>query len=232
MPPGKAECVSARTSQRRKATGSWRGSTAYIHTVETRIVWELILEEFWGNGKWGAEPCCRKSSFYFMLPTISLFTAFPFQGTKFCFPDKQNHCTVKQINSHELFRNQWATDNYEYCFCLAKVRYLCISNLWPLAYIMRKNRRCYQGLSFCYEDREVPLLKNNIPSPQQIHSFLTFLCSSDQIIKQPSLFIPSSAKDMSSVSEKHPLTIIIIIMTSQQVDTIMPENHPHNYTVL
>jgi len=51
MSPGKAEYVSARTLQRRKATGSSRGSTANLQTLETRIVRKLILEAFRGNGK-------------------------------------------------------------------------------------------------------------------------------------------------------------------------------------
>lgn len=176
-----------------------------------------------------------------MGPTTSvLITTFCFKGAKVFlgFTDKKNCCTENLVNNYGLLKNN-INDKLiimnTVCFSLrpgiCALQICHPSPSWPPCWEGTKD--IIRAFFFVKKIEKYLSWKNNIiTTPQLIYSLLTSSCSSDQIIKQPSLFIPTSARDLSSVSEKHLLTITIIIMTSQQVDTIMPENRPHNYTVL
>lgn len=112
MPRGKAECVSASTSQRRKATGSSRDSTACFklqrsatleftseNKVDVSYDFALVLSHWrmgeQGNGqgartcefscseKQGDEPCYNEGNYFSVCPTTSvLITTCCFKGAK------------------------------------------------------------------------------------------------------------------------------------------------------
>lgn len=100
--------VSARTSQRGKATGSSKGNTACVQNLETRsgkIVREVMLSGV--QRQWEARRRRPQEQFFLYASYHFSFLHHspPFQGAKFCFPDKQNYCTENQVNSCGYFKN-------------------------------------------------------------------------------------------------------------------------------